>query len=531
MVAIIDSGTDPGHPLFAHHLLPGHDFVRGVAGEASEWHGLDQQTMAILGGSDALPVNPSTAAILSDAGSFDPAGLPPAFGHGTMVAGLVHLTAPAASILPLRAFDGWGRGHLFDVVRAIYHAVDAGADVINMSFSLETYSPELMRAVNYAARRGVTCVAAAGNQGGEVIVYPAAFGNALGGAATDDAGALAAFSNHGSDLVSIAAPATPTSTSPPRPCPTPSRWRAGATAARATAGPTSSERWMSCAADRGSRPRHRASTRSSSSSPRVALWHIHRRAPVTAAMPCRRASWPSATNGSSGRSPTPAARPSLSRACPSTGRPRTARSSGSSSAARTSTGASTRRRRSPSTRAGTNTPSAGRSSPGIEPRQALVGAQPEPAEAVREDAVDDVVGQPVALVEAPEGARGALARPAPARCRYPWLRRRAARTAHGSKLLPPTSRLDRPVRRRGVGRYTARMPEQSGRRDDETGHEKKLDSSPGWFAGALPPPGLRATRSTRGAIGFHGSGDPAHSVFIRRFDDDGQIRLDKEISP
>ncbi len=214
IVAIIDSGVDPDHPLFAHRLLPGYDFVRGVPGEASEWHGLDQQamvilgqqTMVILGGSDAVPINRSTAAILAGAEDLDPESLPPAFGHGTMVAGLVHLTAPAASILPLRAFDGQGRGHLFDVVSAIYYAVDHGAAVINMSFSLETFSPELMRAVNYAARRGVTCVAAAGNEGEEVIVYPAAFGNAIGVAATAGGDALAAFSNHGSDLVSIAAP-------------------------------------------------------------------------------------------------------------------------------------------------------------------------------------------------------------------------------------------------------------------------------------------------------------------------------------
>ncbi len=46
--------------------------------------------------------------------------------------------------------------------------------------------------------------------------------------------------------------------------------------------------------------------------------------------------------------------------------------------------------------------------------------------------------------------------------------------------------------------------------------------------------GLAATSSfhgVSGTIGFHGSGDPARSVFIRRFDDDGQIRLHKEINP
>ncbi len=43
--------------------------------------------------------------------------------------------------------------------------------------------------------------------------------------------------------------------------------------------------------------------------------------------------------------------------------------------------------------------------------------------------------------------------------------------------------------------------------------------------------GLSSFQGVSGTIGFRGSGDPARSIFIRRFDDDGQIRLHKEISP
>ena len=189
-VAIIDTGVDPDHPLLSAALVPGYDFLREEPGLASEWHEaldqrtmaiLGQRTMAILGGEEVVPVNPSTAVIVAgaDAGELDPGTLPPAFGHGTMVAGIIHRVAPGARLMPLRVFDGHGRGNLVDVVRAIYYAVDRGANVINMSFSLEVFSPELMRAVNYASRQGVACVAAAGNEGRETLVYPAALGNAL----------------------------------------------------------------------------------------------------------------------------------------------------------------------------------------------------------------------------------------------------------------------------------------------------------------------------------------------------------------
>ena len=216
VVAIIDSGVDPDHPLLRNVLLPGYDFTRDLA-TASEWNDvldqrtraiLGQRTRAILGGDSILPLNVSTAAVLDAAeiGQLDPSTVPPAFGHGTMVAGVVHRVAPEAKILPLKAFDGNGQGHLFDVVRAIYYAVDQGVTVINMSFSLEEFSPELMRAVNYAVSRGVACVASAGNDGRETLVFPASLGGTIGVAATAADDRLSPFSNYGSDVVTISAP-------------------------------------------------------------------------------------------------------------------------------------------------------------------------------------------------------------------------------------------------------------------------------------------------------------------------------------
>ena len=199
-VAIIDTGIDPDHPVLAANLVPGYDFVNDVAGSASEMGDLDQSTAVVLDQSTAVVLDQSTAVVL------DTNNIPPTFGHGTMVAGVVHRVAPEASIMPLKAFDANGNAHLYDIVDAIYYAVDNGANVINLSFSLEAYSPELMRAINYAARNGVACVASAGNLGEETLIFPAAFGNTIGVASTDDADQLSVFSNWGSDLVTVAAP-------------------------------------------------------------------------------------------------------------------------------------------------------------------------------------------------------------------------------------------------------------------------------------------------------------------------------------
>ena len=72
------------------------------------------------------------------------------------------------------------RSTVFDIVRAIYYAVDHGARVINMSFSATAASPEIAHAINVATSRGVICVASAGNLGQEVLVYPGALRNVLG---------------------------------------------------------------------------------------------------------------------------------------------------------------------------------------------------------------------------------------------------------------------------------------------------------------------------------------------------------------
>jgi len=92
-------------------------------------------------------VNQSTAAVLDQSTAAVLDGNPQyaAFGHGTMVLGVVHLVAPKAQLMPLKAFRSDGTGFLTDILRAIYYAVQNGANVINMSFNTKTNSPEFSR--------------------------------------------------------------------------------------------------------------------------------------------------------------------------------------------------------------------------------------------------------------------------------------------------------------------------------------------------------------------------------------------------
>jgi subtilisin family serine protease len=123
-----------------------------------------------------------------------------------MVSGIVHLVAPTAKILPLKAFRADGTGQLSDVLRAIYYAMRNGARVLNMSFDISTYSLELDKATQYAARRGAVSVASVGNDGKAVMVYPAGLKNVMGVASTTNNDTISSFSNYGQPPVWVGAP-------------------------------------------------------------------------------------------------------------------------------------------------------------------------------------------------------------------------------------------------------------------------------------------------------------------------------------
>ena len=204
-VAVIDTGADPTHPVLQSVLVPGYDFTRNIAGSGSELTDVGQSSVG--SGASPVMVNQSTAAVvdqISAANLQQPQYQ--AFGHGTMVSGIIHLVAPTALIMPLKAFKADGTGYLSDVLRAIYFALQNGARVINMSFSFSTYSHEAANAIKFATRHQVICVASAGNDGKEEIVYPASLSNVMGVASTTNSDTLSTFSNYGEDLVWVAAP-------------------------------------------------------------------------------------------------------------------------------------------------------------------------------------------------------------------------------------------------------------------------------------------------------------------------------------
>jgi subtilisin family serine protease len=204
-VAMIDTGVDTQHPVLVPVLVPGYNFINNTP-NGSETGSLNQSSAAVLDGAGPVYVNQYTVAVLnqSSAAVLDQSGNAD-FGHGTMTAGIVHLVAPTAKIMPLKAFSSNGTGYLSNIIRAMYYAVQHHSNVISMSFSFSSPSQEMNRAIRNATNSGVICVASAGNNGLDEVVYPAGINGVMGVASVSDYGTRSTFSNYGPD-VWVAAP-------------------------------------------------------------------------------------------------------------------------------------------------------------------------------------------------------------------------------------------------------------------------------------------------------------------------------------
>lgn len=182
LIAIVDSGIDAAHPIFAGRLSPvGRNFVPGAG--------------------------PGDVADVGDGLDNDNDGdIDEIRGHGTHVAALAAHVAPGATILPVRVLDSDGDTNLFILAAGIYHAIDSGAQVINVSIG-STYRSDLIEdAVEEAVQAGIVVVASVGNLNRAAPQeYPAMFPGVISVGAVDAADRRAGFSNY-NPLLTLCAP-------------------------------------------------------------------------------------------------------------------------------------------------------------------------------------------------------------------------------------------------------------------------------------------------------------------------------------
>ncbi len=134
--------------------------------------------------------------------------------HGTHVAGTIGQEtnnrigvagiAYNAKLLPVKALAFHGGGFYYSIINGIRWATDNDANVINLSLGAGSDSRLLEEAVDYAYEKGVTVVAAAGNDGADNILYPAAFSHCIAVGAIQYDKRFAPYSNYGEKLDLVA---------------------------------------------------------------------------------------------------------------------------------------------------------------------------------------------------------------------------------------------------------------------------------------------------------------------------------------
>jgi subtilisin len=157
LVGVLDTGVDATHPALQPGILGSRCYIPGVDAAASG------------------PVDWGTA----DA---------PHAGHGTHVAGIIAARpnhggpagiAPQARIMSYRIFpdspDGRQPAENPVIIDSIRAAIDDRCHIINLSFTGGTLREDGVRsAIADAWENGVICIAAAGNEYGNPVSYPAA---------------------------------------------------------------------------------------------------------------------------------------------------------------------------------------------------------------------------------------------------------------------------------------------------------------------------------------------------------------------
>ncbi len=196
VIAVVDTGVDYNHRDLKNNIWVNQIEWAGMAGVDDDENGyVDDINGYDFINDDVDPIDDH--------------------GHGTHCAGVIAAQGNNNLDISGVCWNGWimgikflgpgGSGDEADAARAIYYAVNNGADVISNSWGGSGDSETLRQAIEYAHSQGVVLVAAAGNDDSIVAHFPAYYEQVIAIAATDSNDDKASFSNYGY-WVDLAAP-------------------------------------------------------------------------------------------------------------------------------------------------------------------------------------------------------------------------------------------------------------------------------------------------------------------------------------
>ena len=211
VIAIVDTGVDIGHEDIKDALwsnkseVPGNrvdDDHNGYVDDVNGYNFADRKASPMQQGSWKGNYHGTHVAGLAAARGYNKVGV-----SGVMSAG--------AKIMALNVFGNDPGAFSYHTENAIRYAADNGADVINLSIGGNSASASYKAALTYAVSKGVTVLAAAGNDGRQLgssyFKTPGAYGKSINGMLTVGSidavdSAWSSFSNYSSTYVELGAP-------------------------------------------------------------------------------------------------------------------------------------------------------------------------------------------------------------------------------------------------------------------------------------------------------------------------------------
>lgn len=172
-IAVLDTGIDIDHEDLAQNIIGGYNTIE-ENGSFNDDNGHGTHTAGIIA---AQPNN------------------------GIGVAGV----AGYSSILAVKVLDKDGYGTSESIARGILWAVDNDTDIINMSLGTGYEDPLIKSAIDFAYSKGILIIAAAGNDFGGSVSFPASYDKVIAVSALNESNGLADFSNYGKEI-DLAAP-------------------------------------------------------------------------------------------------------------------------------------------------------------------------------------------------------------------------------------------------------------------------------------------------------------------------------------
>ena len=136
-------------------------------------------------------------------------------GHGTNIAGVIAAkdndsgitgVNPNVELYSAKVLDANNQAPISRVIEAIDWAISKDVDIINLSFTTEINSGELLAAIQRAYESDILLVAAAGNSedGSQRVKYPAAYPEVVAVGSVNSMGEVSSFSPKGSQVELVA---------------------------------------------------------------------------------------------------------------------------------------------------------------------------------------------------------------------------------------------------------------------------------------------------------------------------------------